>query len=159
MVRLALRDEEATTRLGVALGALVEPGDVIGLEGELGAGKTFLVGAAVHALGVPQDVPVASPTFALIHQYVGRHPIAHVDLYRLSGVAELADLGLEEVLGGQGVGFVEWGRRLLDAELVTVWIELVPNGDESRLATIEGVGARGQVLANALEERMGRAQT
>lgn len=150
MLRIELSDEGATTRLGRALAELVRPGDVIGLEGELGAGKTFLVGATVHALGVPEEVPVTSPTFALIQEYTGRYPIVHVDLYRLSGAHELGDLGLEEYLGRDGVVFVEWGRGLLDADVVTLWIELIPIAEHSRLAKIEATGARGERVAERL---------
>jgi len=89
MLELDLGSEADTVALARVLAALLEPGDVIGLEGGLGAGKTTFTRAAVHGLGVPEEIAVTSPTFALLHQYQGRLPIAHADFYRLGDEAEL----------------------------------------------------------------------
>ena len=90
---------------------MLEGGDVVGLEGGLGAGKTTFARGAVHGLGVPEDTAVTSPTFALLHQYEGRVPVAHADFYRLGGEAEVEELGVDELLEEGAVLFVEWGRK------------------------------------------------
>jgi tRNA threonylcarbamoyladenosine biosynthesis protein TsaE len=106
-----LPDEPATRRLGGALGHLVEPGDVILLIGELGAGKTTLVQALAEAAGVAE--PVTSPTFSLMHELSGHQGILfrHMDLYRLEA-DQLAHLGLEEWFEPDAVLLIEWADRL-----------------------------------------------
>jgi tRNA threonylcarbamoyladenosine biosynthesis protein TsaE len=98
-----------TQRLGTRLGELLAPGDVILLEGGLGAGKTVLAQGIAQGLGI--DDPVTSPTFTLIHEYSGRLPLYHVDLYRLAGDADAAGIGLEEYVYGDGVTVIEWPDR------------------------------------------------
>jgi len=110
-----IADEEATARFGGRLAALLAPGDVVGLRGDLGAGKTHLAAAVARALGVPKTVPVTSPTFTLINEYPGgRLPVYHMDLYRLGAKAELYELGLWEYYDGRGVCLVEWCDRFDD---------------------------------------------
>jgi tRNA threonylcarbamoyladenosine biosynthesis protein TsaE len=118
---LEARDEAGTRAIAAALAGVLEPGDVVGLTGDLGAGKTRFVQGAAAALGVEE--PVVSPTFMLVREYEGRVPVHHVDAYRLSGPAELEDLGLEEVLPPDTVAFVEWADRVADA-LPPSWLEL-----------------------------------
>jgi tRNA threonylcarbamoyladenosine biosynthesis protein TsaE len=114
-------DEAATRAIAAALAGLLEPGDVVGLTGDLGAGKTRFVQGAAAALGVEE--PVVSPTFMLVRSYQGSVPVQHVDAYRLDGSAELEDLGLEEVLPPDAVAFVEWADRVAGA-LPPSWLEL-----------------------------------
>jgi tRNA threonylcarbamoyladenosine biosynthesis protein TsaE len=118
---LEASDEAATKAIGAAVAGLLQPGDVVGLTGDLGAGKTRFVQGAAAALGV--EDAVVSPTFMLVREYDGRVPVRHVDAYRLSGAAELEDLGLEEVLPADAVAFVEWADRVIDA-LPPSWLEL-----------------------------------
>jgi len=113
-IQIALPTRRATVRLARRLALALESGDVVFLEGTLGAGKTFFVRAACRALGVPSRVPIQSPTFALVHEHEGRSRIVHADLYRLGDASELDELGLGELLEG-AVGFVEWGLRFGDA--------------------------------------------
>jgi tRNA threonylcarbamoyladenosine biosynthesis protein TsaE len=98
-----------TEETGRRLGERLQPGDVVLLTGELGAGKTTFVRGV--ARGTSSAAPVASPTFQLVRVYPGRVQLAHVDLYRIENSAELADLGLEE-LADQGAVVVEWGDRI-----------------------------------------------
>ena len=112
-LRLLSADEATTRAIGAAVAGLLDPGDVVGLAGDLGAGKTRLVQGAADALGA--DGPVLSPTFMLVREYDGDPPIHHVDAYRLSGPLELEDLGLEDVLSADAVVFVEWADRVAAA--------------------------------------------
>jgi tRNA threonylcarbamoyladenosine biosynthesis protein TsaE len=121
-LRLWSADETTTKAIGAALAGLLDAGDVVGLTGDLGAGKTRLVQGAAAALGV--DGPVLSPTFMLVREYDGDLPVHHVDAYRLSGPLELEDLGLEDVLSPDAVVFVEWADRVA-AALPDSWLELV----------------------------------
>jgi tRNA threonylcarbamoyladenosine biosynthesis protein TsaE len=98
---------EETEALGAALAAELEPGDVVLVAGELGAGKTTFVRGAARALGV--QAPVTSPTFTIGARYHGRVPVAHLDLYRLGGHLDAEDPGLlEDYLTADAIAFVEW---------------------------------------------------
>ena len=112
-----LRTRRDTRRLGEAIARVLEPEDLVVLSGELGAGKTFLVRAVAHALGV--EGAVTSPTFALVHEYgSARGPLLHVDLYRLRGdglLAEIARLGLRERRREGAILLVEWGDGAAEA--------------------------------------------
>ena len=126
---------ESTTAAGERLGARLGAGDVVGLTGELGAGKTCFVQGLVRGLGVA--TPATSPTFVLVNEYRGRLPVHHVDLYRTQSLTELLDLGLEELLAGGGITVVEWADRcepLLPPRMIRVHIEGV--GEEPRRITI-----------------------
>ena len=87
-------------------------GDIVALDGELGAGKTLFVQGLAAGMGVPGEVFVRSPSFALLNEYRGgRLPLYHLDFYRLERAAEIWDLGLEEYLDGDGVCIIEWADR------------------------------------------------
>ena len=101
---------EETEAAGEELAATLRVGDLLLLAGELGAGKTTFVRGLARGLGISSGA-VQSPTFQLVRVYPGRIQLAHVDLYRLESGAELADLGLDDLLD-QGVVAVEWGDRL-----------------------------------------------
>ncbi len=85
-------------------------GEILALQGDLGAGKTLLVRGVAEGLGASQE-QIASPTFVLIHEYRGRLPLAHVDLYRIERAEELEHLGWSDYLDGQWVVAVEWAER------------------------------------------------
>ena len=144
---LSTRSTEETRQVAAALAAIVEPGDLVLLVGDLGAGKTAFAGGLVHALGVSEPVP--SPTFALAREYHGRLPVYHVDAYRTTSLTELVDLGLEEMLHGDGVTIVEWADKLLPllpARAVTVTISGL--GDEPREIDLSGPA---EILAGVSE--------
>lgn len=127
---------EQTATAGEALGRTLGPGDVVALYGELGTGKTCFVQGLVRGLGVTTQA--TSPTFVLVNEYRGRLPVHHVDAYRTGGLAELMDLGLLDLIGGDGVTLLEWADRaepLLPSRAVRVRIEGL--GDEPRAVTIE----------------------
>lgn len=123
--------EAAGERLGRTLG----PGAVVALTGELGAGKTCFVQGLVRGLGA--EVRATSPTFVLVNEYRGRLPIHHVDTYRVGGAADMIDIGLLELMDGDGVTVIEWAdkiRALLPERTIHVAIDGV--GDEPRTITI-----------------------
>jgi tRNA threonylcarbamoyladenosine biosynthesis protein TsaE len=133
--RLTTTSSEETEAAGARLGATLGPGDVVALSGELGAGKTVFVQGLARALDVPGSA--TSPTFVLVNEYRGRLRVHHVDAYRTGSLAELRDLGLEEMMDGDGVTVIEWAERLeplLPARAVRV--RIVGVGDEPREITI-----------------------
>jgi tRNA threonylcarbamoyladenosine biosynthesis protein TsaE len=140
---LQLGSRRDTARLGRLLGRSLVPGDLVLLEGELGAGKTSLVQSIVRALGVPSDQPVTSPTFEILHEFHGRCPIVHADLYRLDPSESLEELGLLQRVGGDAVVLIEWGERFA-AEL----------GDQGVRLTLElGQGSARRCTLCARAER------
>ncbi len=155
MLELELETEADTLALARSLAAALEGGDVIGLEGGLGAGKTTFTRGAVHGLGVSEDTAVTSPTFALLHQYEGRLPIAHADFYRLADEVELEELGVDELLDEGVVLFVEWGRKFPGmAGRMVLWVELEIVSDVARRARLHAKGARGDAIIGAVRTRL-----
>ncbi|QUH18981.1 tRNA (adenosine(37)-N6)-threonylcarbamoyltransferase complex ATPase subunit type 1 TsaE [Alkaliphilus sp. B6464] len=113
------------------LGQLVNGGDILCMTGDLGAGKTTFTQAFAKGLGVEEYV--TSPTFTLIHEYDGRIPLYHFDVYRINHVSEMEDLGYEEYFYGNGVCVIEWAS-LIEEILPDkrLWIEIKVTGLESR---------------------------
>ena len=103
------KGEDETGHLGELLGQTLRPGDVVLLYGELGAGKTAFVRGLARGLGADGE-QVSSPTFTLIQEYAGRIPLYHVDLYRLEP-REIPDLGLDDLMLGDGIVAIEWADR------------------------------------------------
>lgn len=141
-----------THDLGAALAALAQPGDLLVLAGDLGAGKTAFAQGFGHGLGVTE--PITSPTFTLAQQYEGRLTVHHLDVYRLDQLAEVAELGLSELLDGGGVVLIEWGDAigpLLPADYLEVRLTFREDGDagdDDRRVLLRSVGplwARRQV--------------
>jgi tRNA threonylcarbamoyladenosine biosynthesis protein TsaE len=144
-----------TRAVGNAIASCLAPGDVVVLAGDLGSGKTTLAQGIAAGLGVTE--PVVSPTFAIVREYEGEVPVAHVDVYRLDHVQELHDLGFEEIVDGSRVVLVEWGELvapILPRELVTVRMHQGERDDERRVdVSAEGVG-RGAELTAQLERAL-----
>jgi tRNA threonylcarbamoyladenosine biosynthesis protein TsaE len=113
-LELTSRSAAQTRRLGQGLGELLLPGDIVLLEGEFGAGKTVFAQGVARGLGVMEYV--TSPSFTLVNEHQGRGGLTvyHIDLYRLEDPQEVVDLGLLDVLGGEGVCLVEWAGRVRD---------------------------------------------
>ncbi len=133
----ASRDPAETQAICERLGARLTPGAVIACTGELGAGKTCFLQGLARGLGVTSGV--TSPTFVLVNQYRGgRMPIYHLDAYRTGSLTELVDLGLEEMLHGDGVTVIEWADKLLPLlPARTIHVHLEGLGDEPREITID----------------------
>lgn len=104
---------EETVALGERLGALLHPGDIIALEGNLAAGKTTLTKGIARALGVEETI--TSPTFCLVSEYAGKLPLYHFDVYRLQGADDFFDVGADEMLYGNGVCVIEWSEKIMEA--------------------------------------------
>jgi tRNA threonylcarbamoyladenosine biosynthesis protein TsaE len=131
--------EHDTFSFGIQLAAVLKPGSIVLLFGELGSGKTKFVQGVCRGLNV--DEPVVSPTFTIVNQYTAKagnertFPVYHIDCYRLSSLAELEDIGIAEFLYGNGVCLIEWPESVLPVvkgEYYTVSIE-AGTTDTSRL--------------------------
>ena len=114
LLPIDLPDEAATARLGEDIAAILRPGDVIALDGDLGMGKTALARAIIRALAGDRALDVPIPTFTLVQAYEGRVPVRHFDLYRLGSADEIEELGLAEAIA-EGAVLVEWSDRAGEA--------------------------------------------
>ena len=145
-----------TEALGTALAALLAPGDVVVLRGDLGAGKTTLVRAAARALGV--EGPVTSPTFAIANSYQGRLPVAHLDAWRL-GDPDDEELGLAlEAVGDDAVAFIEWPDAVLHGlPRPRLQVDIAHGGGDERVVRLEaadtGTHASLEALCDDLRAR------
>ena len=147
---LISRSPEETRAFGEAIGRRLTGGEWIALEGNLGAGKTQLIQGLARGLGIT-DTAVTSPTFVYVHEFRGRHPLAHVDLFRIEREADLFDLGLLEYLDSPWVVAIEWADKAggaLPAERLT--IRLVQEDETTRRIEFEASGERYQTLLDAL---------
>lgn len=129
-------DAAGTRQVGRALAAVLGPGDVVLLDGDLGAGKTVFVQGLAAGLGLDPGV-VTSPTFALVHEYTGgRLPLQHLDLYRLEAV-DLDQIGLDPDLAAAGVVAVEWAERLARRIPGAIAVALSAGLDDQRQLRVE----------------------
>ena len=133
--KLVSSSHQQTDRLGQVLGRTLRGGETIALYGPLGAGKTALVRGIAQGLGA-SPTAVTSPTFVVIHEYQGRLPLAHVDLYRIRSPRELESTGLIEYLSGQTVTAIEWADKGHTA-LPQDRIEITLNHRAARSRTIQ----------------------
>jgi len=146
-----------THRLGQVIGRALQGGDTLALYGPLGAGKTALVKGIAAGLGAAGS-SVSSPTFVLIHEYKGRLPLAHVDLYRLGSAQDLESTGLVDYLRGSTVTAIEWaekGRGILPGDRLE--IELRHRTVGSRTIRLTAAGPRSATLLERVAAQMGRA--
>ena len=144
------RSAATTEALGHRLGQLLQAGDVVGLWGDLGIGKTVL--ARGIAAGVGATGYVASPTYTFIREYRGMIPMYHVDLYRVDHLDQLEDLGLDEILAQPAVVVVEWAQkagRYLPPEHLRIALRF-PNGEDDRQLEFIPRGARYERIVAAL---------
>jgi tRNA threonylcarbamoyladenosine biosynthesis protein TsaE len=132
-----LPDDGATARFGAELARTLEPGDIVSLEGDLGAGKTALARAVIRALAGDPVLEVPSPTFAIIQPYeTSIGPVLHADLYRLADATEADELGLLDE--PEAIVLVEWaGRAPQVVAAVTVTVQLdMPEGGDGRMVRV-----------------------
>jgi tRNA threonylcarbamoyladenosine biosynthesis protein TsaE len=138
--------------LGKTIGKWIEHPLVIGLSGDLGSGKTAFVQGLAEGLEVPGQYYITSPTFTLINEYPGRFPLFHIDLYRLDGISDLEDIGLDELLCDQAVIAIEWAEKMLHdlpAEHLAMAFEITD--DDYRKINLNAYGHNAVNLIKALE--------
>ena len=131
---------EETIALGRKLGKVLRPGDVVALDGDLGAGKTVITRGITEGLGLISE-DVCSPTFTIVNEYDGDLPLFHFDMYRLSNSDALFDIGWDDYLDRNGVCAVEWSENVLDAMPEnTIFIDIVrhPENENWRIITVSG---------------------
>jgi len=137
--------EAQTRRLGARLGELLQGGETIALQGELGTGKTRWVQGVGQGLHVGQNV--TSPTFTLVNEYPGRLTLYHVDLYRINQATEALAFGLEDYLYGNGVCLIEWAERAVEVlPPDRLWIAFYYLDDTKRRIVMRAAGDRYQKL-------------
>jgi tRNA threonylcarbamoyladenosine biosynthesis protein TsaE len=138
-VKLQSRSPDDTEEIGFRLGKVLREGDVVGLFGDLGTGKTTMVRGIAKAFGIERR-DVTSASFTIIAEYPGNPPLYHIDLYRIGKGNDLESTGIWDCLGGKSVSVVEWAEKLGDVEIkgfIRVIIE--DAGDDRREVTIEGI--------------------
>lgn len=128
---------EETIQLGIKIGEALKSGDIIAMDGTLAAGKTTITKGIAQALGVEDCI--TSPTFCLISEYEGKKmPLYHMDVYRLDGGEDFVNLGVDDMLYGDGVCIIEWSEKV-KSELPkkTIWMTITPKDNGERLIKIE----------------------
>ena len=149
-MKINLNSVQDTIKFGEKLGKLLISGDIIFLNGDLGAGKTTLSKSIGEGLGVQEYI--TSPTFTLINEYEGRLPLYHFDLYRLDSYEELEELGVEDYFYGNGVCLIEWAEKFsedLPENRLEVWINRGKTDDE-RYIKLKAFGYRYKKLIEEL---------
>ncbi|MFQ6014675.1 MAG: tRNA (adenosine(37)-N6)-threonylcarbamoyltransferase complex ATPase subunit type 1 TsaE [Anaerolineae bacterium] len=151
-LKFSTNSVEETLQIGIQLGRLLRSGDVVCLEGELGAGKTYLTQGIGRGLGIKQGI--RSPSFTLIdeHRWEGGTVLYHIDLYRLQTVPEMLGIGLTDYLEGPGVCVIEWAERA--REIIPpehLWITLLPANGDRRDVVMEAAGERYETLLRDLQ--------
>ncbi len=144
-----LDSEDDTVALATRVAPLLKAGDLVVLSGPLGAGKTFFARALCHALGLPEEERVTSPTFTLIQEYGTVPPVSHADLYRLKNEAEVFELGLDSQRDDGRVVLVEWGAPyvdLLGGDAIVIELDVEPR----RKARVSGTGPRALAVRASL---------
>ncbi len=154
---VVLRSDSAarTRQLGKILGALLQPGDMLLLTGDLGVGKTTLTQGIGAGLGVREVIN--SPTFTILKEYEGRLPLYHFDLYRIESPDEVYALGFDEYFQANGVSVVEWAERGEPAAHgerapwpeSALRVTMIAGSPQSRILSLSATGARGAELARA----------
>jgi tRNA threonylcarbamoyladenosine biosynthesis protein TsaE len=154
-LRITTESVKATRKLGRRIGRRLAAPLLIALTGDLGSGKTALVQGLAQGLDVPAEYAVTSPTFTLINAYPGRSPLYHVDLYRLQDSVDMDDIGLTEVIHGDGVVAVEWAEKLADEDLPSEQIvaEMRIVDDVRREISLVAYGQRSVNLLNDLAKK------
>ena len=144
------RSVEETRAWGARLAQLLQPGDVIALDGPLGAGKTHLVQGILQGLDFPRE-HVTSPTFTLIQEYPARIAVCHCDAYRLRDVDEFLELGVDELLGSAVICLIEWAERVAEAlprDRLSIGLQV--SGETARIIKIGASGPRSEQILQQL---------
>lgn len=127
---------EETVALGKKIGGMLKNGDVIAMQGTLAAGKTTITKGIAAALGIEDTI--TSPTFCLISEYQGKMPLYHMDVYRLNGAEDFAELGTDDMIYGNGVSIIEWSEKIItELPRKTILLRITPQEDGTRLIEID----------------------
>ena len=127
---------EETVALGKKIGGMLKNGDVIAMQGTLAAGKTTITKGISAALGIEDTI--TSPTFCLISEYQGKMPLYHMDVYRLNGAEDFAELGTDDMIYGNGVSIIEWSEKIMtELPRKTILLKITPQEDGTRLIEID----------------------
>ena len=127
---------EETVALGKKIGGMLKNGDVIAMQGTLAAGKTTITKGIAAALGIEDTI--TSPTFCLISEYQGKMPLYHMDVYRLNGAEDFAELGPDDMIYGNGVSIIEWSEKIMtELPRKTILLKITTQEDGTRLIEID----------------------
>lgn len=150
---ISLNNLNETEKFGIFLGENLKPGDVVCLNGDLGAGKTTLTKSIAKGLGI--DDYVTSPTFTIVNEYYGKTDLYHIDTYRLDDKIDVDYLGFDEYFYSDGVTIVEWAEKIKDA-LPEEYMEInIKSHDDKRDLEINYLGNRFDKLKEKLDESFG----
>ena len=150
---ISLNNLEETEKFGLFLGENLKDGDVVCLNGDLGAGKTTLTKSIAKGLGIHDYV--TSPTFTIVNEYYGKTDLYHIDTYRLDDMVDVDYLGFDEYFYSDGVTIVEWAEKIRDA-LPEEYMEInIKSHDDKRDLDINYVGNRFDELKEKLDESFG----
>jgi len=144
MKKYISKGPDETKDIGLRLGRMLRPGDIVGLYGELGAGKTVMVKGIAWAFGI-EERDIMSASFTIISEYPATPPFTHIDLYRIGRDEDLAELGLWEHIGGDGISVIEWAERagrVLPDDMIRVRLKSIDKN--TREITIEGIHEKGR---------------
>lgn len=129
---------EETIEFGKKIGSKLKKGDIIALQGTLAAGKTTITKGIAEALGI--DDTITSPTFCIISEYYGKMPLYHMDVYRLEGTDDFINLGVDDMLYGNGVCLIEWSEKImreLPSKTIILKLETIEENSSKRKITLE----------------------
>lgn len=152
MLDIKLNSLGETDTFGKLLGKIAEPGDVILLDGDLGAGKTTLTQSIAIGLEVPAESYVTSPSFSLMNQYFGRIPLYHIDCYRLVDEDDVEGSGLMDYIVGDGLAVIEWPERLGSLKPQERLDVSITSDDDIRILSIVAHGKKWQDRMPVLSE-------
>lgn len=153
MIKITTNSPEETEELGYKIGKLLKAGDVLCLDGDLGAGKTTLTQSIAKGLDVEDYV--TSPTFTIVNEYEGRFHVNHFDVYRITDVDEMYDIGYEEYVYSDSVTIIEWASiidEILPKDRIEIKINKLPEND-TREIYIEVKGNGNKDLIKELDKK------
>ncbi|MDZ4163643.1 MAG: tRNA (adenosine(37)-N6)-threonylcarbamoyltransferase complex ATPase subunit type 1 TsaE [Smithellaceae bacterium] len=151
VIKIISASPEITTWLGSIIGGCLNRGAVVALQGELGAGKTWLTKGIAQGIGIDREYEITSPTFVLINEYPGAIPLFHMDAYRLRGTEDLQELGFEGIHDSTGVWVIEWAEKIGPAlPDFTITIQMAYQDENNRELIISGEAGKLAEIRSAL---------
>ena len=155
VMEITTQSARQTYDLGQQLGRCLQAPFMIGLSGDLGAGKTLLVQGLAGGLEVAESIAVTSPTYTLINEYPGKVPLFHLDLYRIDEPEQLEDIGFDDIAGADNIVAVEWAERLAFEDLQPdLFILIRTSGDTTRRFCLIFYGPDAANLIGALQKTL-----